>query len=694
MQTRVGTLTICFVTGVMALSLAACGGGGGGGGGGNPTTVQITNKVTSVVGGTQYVFNASTYHNHGNPQGVTWTITPATGEGTLTNAVNSGASSSVTYNAPASTCTNCVTVTATSVGNPSSTDSDTFSIAGSSISISTTSLPGGLQGIPYGAALQAIGGTPPYTWTVSSGSLPAGLGITVNNANITGQTITAITGTPTSTGTAQFTVHLSDSANPPGTMTQPLSITIGTQSTTDNGELSGQYAFEINAFGQAGGVLHAEVGSFTADGNGNVTAGVVDFNDPNGAQILTVSGGNYGVGPDHRGTANIMFSNGLVRTIAFALGSLNNQNVATVGRLIQFDYTTATGGQVGSGAMYLQQPAAFSLSSMNGPYAFQLIGQGPSSTVLGPRVVEMGSATADGAGNLNPGVFDLNTGGTMTNTAFAAKLSTDPVNTATVGRLTLQVTSGGSGNSVVYIVSANHALIMTTDPDSTSPLLSGEILAQSSAGYSNASLSGKAVFYLEGQGQTAGDSVATLGLVSSDGNGNLTLDRQDKNDSGANKTTTNQTGITYSVQANGRVTIAGANNSPILYLVNASPASTAFIMDTSPSVAAGYVEQQAAAPFALSGNYFFGVPPPAALASFVASGVATSTGNGTVNFTVDVSSLLGLAVDQTSSGTGLNFSADGVSTDSVSDVIYFISPTQAVVINTMETSPNVYVLQQ
>src|SRR5712692_354381 len=234
-------LALAFALCSFGATLTGCGGGGGGGGGGgNPTTVQILNKQTSIPAGTQFVFNAQTFHNHHNPQGVTWTLTPATGEGTLTNTVNNGSASSVTYTAPNNSCSNCVTVTATSIENPSSADSDTFSIAGSAIIVSTTTVPGGLVGIPYGSALQAIGGTPPYTWTVSSGALPGGLNITTNSANITGQTIAAITGTPTTAGATQFTVKVTDSANPAGSMTQPLSITTGTASTANDAELNGQ----------------------------------------------------------------------------------------------------------------------------------------------------------------------------------------------------------------------------------------------------------------------------------------------------------------------------------------------------------------------------------------------------------------------------------------------------------------------
>jgi hypothetical protein len=38
--------------------------------------------------------------------------------------------------------------------------------------VTTTSLPNAMAGVPYSAMLQASGGTMPYTWSVSAGSAP------------------------------------------------------------------------------------------------------------------------------------------------------------------------------------------------------------------------------------------------------------------------------------------------------------------------------------------------------------------------------------------------------------------------------------------------------------------------------------------------------------------------------------------
>lgn len=79
-------------------------------------------------------------------------------------------------------------------------------------SITTTTLPGGKAGDAYSQTLAATG-TAPITWSIESGSLPAGLALS-------GDTIS---GTPTAAGTFTFTVK---AANGAGSDTKELSIVI------------------------------------------------------------------------------------------------------------------------------------------------------------------------------------------------------------------------------------------------------------------------------------------------------------------------------------------------------------------------------------------------------------------------------------------------------------------------------------
>ena len=102
-------------------------------------------------------------------------------------------------------------------------DGNAFTYDGGTVSpvaITTTSLPGGAVGVSYSSSVGVRGGTEPYAWSITSGSLPTGLSID--------PTTGLISGTPTAAGTAQFTVTVTDSTEPTNqSQSQPFSINVG-----------------------------------------------------------------------------------------------------------------------------------------------------------------------------------------------------------------------------------------------------------------------------------------------------------------------------------------------------------------------------------------------------------------------------------------------------------------------------------
>lgn len=89
----------------------------------------------------------------------------------------------------------------------------------SSITITTTSLPSGTVNTSYNAVLSASASS--VTWSVSSGSLPAGLSLNSSTG--------AITGTPTAAGTSSFTVRAVSGSN---SAEKALSITVNAGTST------------------------------------------------------------------------------------------------------------------------------------------------------------------------------------------------------------------------------------------------------------------------------------------------------------------------------------------------------------------------------------------------------------------------------------------------------------------------------
>ncbi len=96
------------------------------------------------------------------------------------------------------------------------TASKSTNTATGALQINTPALPNAITQTAYSGALSATGGTTPYTWSVTSGSLPPGLNLNSSSG--------AITGTPTTAGTFTFTAQAKDSSPAPQTATASASV--------------------------------------------------------------------------------------------------------------------------------------------------------------------------------------------------------------------------------------------------------------------------------------------------------------------------------------------------------------------------------------------------------------------------------------------------------------------------------------
>jgi hypothetical protein len=115
------------------------------------------------------------------------------------------------------TATGTFDFTVTASDNLGCTGSQAYSVTITcpAVTISPLTLPGGITGIAYSQTITASGGTAPYSFAVTSGSLPAGL--TLSSAGL-------LSGAPTAGGTYPITVTATDAYSCAGSQSYSLLI--------------------------------------------------------------------------------------------------------------------------------------------------------------------------------------------------------------------------------------------------------------------------------------------------------------------------------------------------------------------------------------------------------------------------------------------------------------------------------------
>jgi uncharacterized protein YhjY with autotransporter beta-barrel domain len=174
------------------------------------------------------------------------------GGGTLPAGLSLSASG-VVSGTPTAAGSFAFTVNVTDANGQAGTANVTLTVGNSAITVTPATLPRGTQGVAYSQRLTAAGGIAPYSFAVSSGTLPGGL--TIN------ATTGVIAGTPTGSGDTTFAITVTDSTGgTPSTATVSYTLQIVARPNPANDpEVRGLVQAQVNS---ARRFVDTQVGNF------------------------------------------------------------------------------------------------------------------------------------------------------------------------------------------------------------------------------------------------------------------------------------------------------------------------------------------------------------------------------------------------------------------------------------------------
>jgi len=349
--------------------------------------------------------------------------------------------------------------------------------------------------------------------------------------------------------------------------------------------LKGQYVIAQTGIG----AVQASVGTgadpfsetiiFTADGNGNLTIPVDDFNQSGTAYTIPQASpltGTYSLGSD--GTGSLLFNGS-----NYAISMIDDSHFC----VIEQDFFATS-----SGFGEKQDTTAFT-AAPSGNFVFKAHNLGVSSRVGGITV-------SGGAINGTEDFLSLRTLSSSLPIATSVAMSAPD---STTGRGTFTLNDGSSFN--YYVVNSSKFHFMSN----TGSLEIGQAEAQSGGPFSVATLAAGTSYVFGSSGDTTSNTVAihSAGVFTTDGNGSVTGGTVDYvQDTTVNSNLT-VSGGSYTLPADGggrgqiNLTLSGGTISPqIFWMVNGTRAY--FLANSTAAVEDGTFSLQQDAPFSALGS--------------------------------------------------------------------------------------------
>ena len=233
-----------------------------------------------------------------------------------------------------------------------------------------------------------------------------------------------------------------------------------------------------------------QAGSFTSDGQGNITNGLMDSNSASGVHTKLPFTGTYSLDTTNTGPMTLVIP---------ALGTFSYQLAVPASGTIRFIQNGSAGGQ-GTGVIRKVATTTgtkITVSSLAATWAFGSFGADSALS----RFASAGTFVASSTGAWTSGVEDTNDHGSVSNSLpfTGSFVAIDPLTGR--GTATLSVTNGATTNYSFYPVSSSELIMLGIDPvSSTAPLdlLTLDTSTAPIGGWTNAALNFTTVAELQG----------------------------------------------------------------------------------------------------------------------------------------------------------------------------------------------------
>ncbi|WP_421546572.1 putative Ig domain-containing protein [Pseudomonas sp. QD4] len=379
-------------------------------------------------------------------------VASAASHGTATTS-----GTSITYTPTAGySGTDSFTYTATNAGGTSTAATVTITVSPPTLTITPTTLPNGTQGTAYSQTVSASGGTAPYTYAISAGSLPAGLSLNTGTG--------VLSGTPSASGTFNLTL-----------------------TATDANSVTGSRAYSLLINGLAPPVAGAVSAIVAASSSNNP----ITLNLSGGAatSVAVASAASHGTATASGTSITYTPTAGYSGADSFTYTATNSggtSSPATVTVTVSAP-TLAVGPSI-LNAMTANSAYSITLSASSGtaPYTFAITGGSlPTGLTLNTSTgVISGTPTANGAYNFTVTATDANSA--TGSRSYSGTVGSGPPVTSTVSAT---VAANSSANPITLSISGGAAssVAVASAPSHGSATASGTSITYTpTAGYSGA----------------------------------------------------------------------------------------------------------------------------------------------------------------------------------------------------------------